>query len=89
MTGHLHLGLGGHRWNGQALSNWQLAREYGFTDLDGSQPDWGRYYRDAVLGGNTAPADTHRQQSRTVADPRSSLHGKGDEMPELSGQSIQ
>jgi NAD(P)-dependent dehydrogenase (short-subunit alcohol dehydrogenase family) len=30
------------RWNGQSLSSGQLARVYGFTDLDGSQPDaWG------------------------------------------------
>ncbi|WP_019885680.1 SDR family oxidoreductase [Streptomyces purpureus] len=30
------------RWNGQSLSSGQLAKEYGFTDADGSQPDaWG------------------------------------------------
>jgi NAD(P)-dependent dehydrogenase (short-subunit alcohol dehydrogenase family) len=27
---------------GQLLSSWGLAREYGFTDADGSRPDWGR-----------------------------------------------
>lgn len=31
------------RWNTQSLSSGQLAREYGFTDLDGSQPDAWRY----------------------------------------------
>ncbi|MEV6578919.1 SDR family oxidoreductase [Streptomyces sp. NPDC051582] len=31
------------RWNGQSLSSAQLAREYGFTDLDGSRPDAWRY----------------------------------------------
>jgi NAD(P)-dependent dehydrogenase (short-subunit alcohol dehydrogenase family) len=31
------------RWNQQSVSSAQLAREYGFTDLDGSQPDaWAR-----------------------------------------------
>jgi|SRR5262245_22802117 len=31
------------RWNQQSVSSAQLAREYGFTDLDGSQPDiWRR-----------------------------------------------
>jgi NAD(P)-dependent dehydrogenase (short-subunit alcohol dehydrogenase family) len=31
------------RWNQQSASSAQLAREYGFTDLDGSQPDaWAR-----------------------------------------------
>jgi hypothetical protein len=27
------------RWNQQSVSSGQLAAEYGFTDLDGSQPD--------------------------------------------------
>ncbi len=31
------------RWNGQSLSSGQLAQIYGFTDLDGSQPDCWRY----------------------------------------------
>jgi NAD(P)-dependent dehydrogenase (short-subunit alcohol dehydrogenase family) len=32
--------------SGQALSTWQLAKEYGFTDADGSQPDWGTYMQE-------------------------------------------
>jgi NAD(P)-dependent dehydrogenase (short-subunit alcohol dehydrogenase family) len=32
------------RWNGRALSSWELAREYDFTDVDGSRPDWGAHY---------------------------------------------
>jgi NAD(P)-dependent dehydrogenase (short-subunit alcohol dehydrogenase family) len=39
------------RWNGQALSSWALAREYGFRDDDGSRPDWGRWFDDVVLAG--------------------------------------
>jgi NAD(P)-dependent dehydrogenase (short-subunit alcohol dehydrogenase family) len=35
---------------GQALSSWKLSREYGFTDLDGSRPDWGRYVEERGLG---------------------------------------
>ena len=31
------------RWNGQSLSSGQLARTYGFTDIDGSRPDAWRY----------------------------------------------
>jgi NAD(P)-dependent dehydrogenase (short-subunit alcohol dehydrogenase family) len=27
---------------GQLLSSWELAREYKFTDADGSRPDWGK-----------------------------------------------
>jgi NAD(P)-dependent dehydrogenase (short-subunit alcohol dehydrogenase family) len=44
------------RWNGQVLSSGQLARVYGFTDLDGSQPDAWRYVPDVQDAGK--PADT-------------------------------
>ncbi len=39
------------RHSGQALSSWGLAREYGFTDSDGSRPDWGRHYAEHVAPG--------------------------------------
>ena len=29
---------------GQVTSSWELARHYGFTDADGSRPDWGAHY---------------------------------------------
>ena len=44
------------RWNGQSLSSGQLARIYGFTDLDGSQPDAWRYLVEVQDAGK--PADT-------------------------------
>jgi NAD(P)-dependent dehydrogenase (short-subunit alcohol dehydrogenase family) len=44
------------RWSGQALSSGQLARIYGFTDLDGSQPDAWRYVPEVQDAGK--PADT-------------------------------
>ncbi|WP_338676263.1 SDR family oxidoreductase [Streptomyces sp. SCSIO 30461] len=48
------------RWNGQTLSSGQLAREYGFTDADGSRPDaWG-YFLDVVHGGKDASVDAYR-----------------------------
>jgi NAD(P)-dependent dehydrogenase (short-subunit alcohol dehydrogenase family) len=31
--------------SGRVFSSWALAREYGFTDLDGTQPHWGKYAR--------------------------------------------
>lgn len=34
--------------SGRALSSWGLAREYGVTDADGSQPDWGAYYAEHI-----------------------------------------
>jgi NAD(P)-dependent dehydrogenase (short-subunit alcohol dehydrogenase family) len=45
------------RWNGQSLSSGQLAQVYGFTDLDGTQPDCWRYMvevveREGVPGGD-------------------------------------
>ena len=30
---------------GRVFSSWTLAREYGFTDIDGAQPHWGDYAR--------------------------------------------
>ena len=30
--------------SGGLLASWALAKEYGFTDLDGRQPDWGRFF---------------------------------------------
>jgi NAD(P)-dependent dehydrogenase (short-subunit alcohol dehydrogenase family) len=49
------------RWNGRSLSSWALAREYGFTDDDGSRPDWGRWWDEVVTpGGDARSADPAR-----------------------------
>jgi NAD(P)-dependent dehydrogenase (short-subunit alcohol dehydrogenase family) len=42
------------RWNGQSLSSGQLAQEYGFTDLDGTQPDCWRYMTEVIETGTPA-----------------------------------
>src|SRR3712207_8168049 len=34
----------------EAVSTWQLAKEYGFTDRDGNRPDWGSYLREHFQG---------------------------------------
>jgi NAD(P)-dependent dehydrogenase (short-subunit alcohol dehydrogenase family) len=39
------------RWNGQSLSSGQLAQVYGFTDLDGTQPDCWRYMVEVIEAG--------------------------------------
>lgn len=39
------------RWNGESLSSGQLAKIYGFTDLDGSQPDAWRYITEVTEAG--------------------------------------
>ena len=43
------------RWNQRSVTSGQLATEYGFTDVDGSQPDvWG-YTEDVEQGMNIDP----------------------------------
>jgi NAD(P)-dependent dehydrogenase (short-subunit alcohol dehydrogenase family) len=48
------------RWSGQALSSGQLAKVYGFTDLDGSQPDAWRYVVEVQDPGKPADATGYR-----------------------------
>src|SRR5687767_15786644 len=48
------------RWSGQSLSSGQLANVYGFTDLDGSQPDAWRYVREVQDPGKSADATGYR-----------------------------
>jgi NAD(P)-dependent dehydrogenase (short-subunit alcohol dehydrogenase family) len=48
------------RWNGQSLSSGQLAKVYGFTDLDGSQPDAWRYMVEVQDPGKPADVTGYR-----------------------------
>jgi len=48
------------RWNGQSLSSGQLAKVYGFTDLDGSQPDAWRYVPEVQDAGKPADVTGYR-----------------------------
>jgi NAD(P)-dependent dehydrogenase (short-subunit alcohol dehydrogenase family) len=48
------------RWNGQSLSSGQLAQVYGFTDLDGSQPDAWRYLVEVQDRGKPADVTGYR-----------------------------
>lgn len=48
------------RWNGQSLSSGQLARVYGFTDLDGSRPDAWRYVVEVQDAGKPADVTGYR-----------------------------
>ncbi|WP_225097631.1 SDR family oxidoreductase [Streptomyces sp. CoH27] len=48
------------RFNGQSLSSGGLAREYGFTDLDGSRPDAWRYLVEVQEAGRPADATGYR-----------------------------
>jgi NAD(P)-dependent dehydrogenase (short-subunit alcohol dehydrogenase family) len=48
------------RWNGQSLSSGGLAKVYGFTDIDGSQPDAWRYLVEVQDAGRPADTDGYR-----------------------------
>ncbi|MDT0377962.1 SDR family oxidoreductase [Streptomyces sp. DSM 42041] len=48
------------RWNGDSLSSGGLAREYGFTDLDGSRPDAWRYLVEVQDPGRPADVTGYR-----------------------------
>ena len=48
------------RWNGQSLSSGELARVYGFTDVDGSRPDAWRYVVEVQDAGKPADAAGYR-----------------------------
>ncbi|MER5892707.1 SDR family oxidoreductase [Streptomyces sp. NPDC001876] len=48
------------RWNGDSLSSGQLARVYGFTDLDGSRPDAWRYLTEVQDPGLPADVSGYR-----------------------------
>jgi hypothetical protein len=45
------------RWNQQSVNSGALAREYGFTDIDGSRPDVWRHMADTEDGTEVDPAD--------------------------------
>jgi NAD(P)-dependent dehydrogenase (short-subunit alcohol dehydrogenase family) len=48
------------RWNGSSLSSGGLAKVYGFTDLDGSQPDAWRYLVEVQDAGRPADVTGYR-----------------------------
>lgn len=48
------------RWSGKSVSSGELAKEYGFTDVDGSRPDAFGYFRDIVFGGKEGTAADYR-----------------------------
>jgi NAD(P)-dependent dehydrogenase (short-subunit alcohol dehydrogenase family) len=49
-----------NRWSGKSLSSGQLAKVYGFTDLDGSRPDCWRYITEVQDAGKPADATGYR-----------------------------
>lgn len=77
--------------SGDVYSSWELARDYGFTDADGSRPDWGRHFAAIIVSempGMRAGVERHlKQLERHVrrvreylgeadADPRHSIENR-------------
>ena len=58
-----------HRRNGGSFSSGGLAREYGFTDLDGSQPDCWRYLVEVQDPGHPRGSDRLPLSSRRDRGP--------------------
>ena len=48
------------RWNQKSVSSGELARHYGFTDVDGSRPDIWRYTAEVREGGKVAEIGDYR-----------------------------
>jgi len=48
------------RWNQKSVSSGELARHYGFTDVDGSRPDIWRYTAEVREGGKVADPGKYR-----------------------------
>jgi NAD(P)-dependent dehydrogenase (short-subunit alcohol dehydrogenase family) len=49
------------RWSGKALSTGVLAKHYGFSDLDGSQPEASRFFEEVYFGDKKdAPVEDYR-----------------------------
>jgi NAD(P)-dependent dehydrogenase (short-subunit alcohol dehydrogenase family) len=48
------------KWNQKSVSSGELARHYGFTDIDGSRPDIWRYTAEVREGGKVAELRDYR-----------------------------
>jgi NAD(P)-dependent dehydrogenase (short-subunit alcohol dehydrogenase family) len=53
------------RWNGRSLDAFTLSQEYGFTDLDGTQPDAWRYIAEVEQAGRPADDGPYRRRPAT------------------------
>jgi NAD(P)-dependent dehydrogenase (short-subunit alcohol dehydrogenase family) len=51
------------RFAGETVASWTLMREYGFTDLDGTKPDWGRWF-DEVFAKDIDPTTVDASKYR-------------------------
>jgi NAD(P)-dependent dehydrogenase (short-subunit alcohol dehydrogenase family) len=54
--------------SGRTFSSWGLAGEYGFTDIDGSRPDWGKHFYGSSDESLVAIRDEMLQSQREFLD---------------------
>ncbi|GLW54575.1 SDR family oxidoreductase [Kitasatospora phosalacinea] len=69
------------RWNGASTSSAELARAYGVTDADGSQPDVWAYFEDVARGGEVSPED-YRRAAPSSGSTASAPDSTGSTSPE-------
>jgi hypothetical protein len=53
------------RWNQQSVDSGTLAKEYGFTDIDGTRPDVWRFIVDVREAGLDADIEAYRTSDAT------------------------
>lgn len=58
---------------GRVFSSWGLAKEYGFTDIDGRKPDWGRHFQETY--GRGYPVADERAYASWFDGPMDILGG--------------
>jgi NAD(P)-dependent dehydrogenase (short-subunit alcohol dehydrogenase family) len=51
-----------HRTTGHVLTSWDLAEQYNTNDIDGSRPNWGRYFITHILNAPPDPTSTSPNQ---------------------------
>jgi len=56
--------------SGRGFSTWQLQAEYGFTDVDGSSPDWGAHAAASGFGREQAESDRRFREMFVPAPAR-------------------
>ena len=70
----------------EQFSSWALAKEYGFTDVDGRRPDWGSFFLRNVreiLDKETPPDDMDRFVIRSRLYQAELDPSAGEELPRL------
>jgi NAD(P)-dependent dehydrogenase (short-subunit alcohol dehydrogenase family) len=55
---------------GTVVASWDLAEEYGFDDIDGRRPHWGRHHQRHVVGGEPMDVEARIAEERAARNRR-------------------